>query len=51
MLIVGSLTFFLFDTETARAWCAVPYGVAWIAVGYLQLAGRGVELQGPTRAR
>ena len=51
VLIVGSLTFFLFDTETARAWCAVPYGVAWIAVGYLQWAGRGVELQGPTRAR
>jgi hypothetical protein len=51
VLIVGSLTFFLFDTETARAWCAVPYGVAWIALGYLQLAGRGVELQGPTRAR
>lgn len=51
VLIVGSLTFFLFDTETARAWCAVPYGVAWIALGYLQWAGRGVELQGPTRAR
>ena len=51
VLIVGSLTFFLFDTETARAWCAVPYGVAWVALGYLQWAGRGVELQGPTRAR
>jgi len=51
VLIVGSLTFFLFDTESARAWCAVPYGVAWIALGYLQWAGRGVQLQGPTRAR
>jgi len=34
-LIAGSVLFFLFNTETAAAWFALPYGVAWIAVGYL----------------
>jgi hypothetical protein len=27
-LVVGSLAFFLFDTEGARAWFALPYGGA-----------------------
>ena len=34
-LVVGSLAFFLFDTHPARAWLALPYGAAWVAVGYL----------------
>ncbi len=34
-LVVGSLVFFLFDTDPARAWFALPYGAAWVAVGYL----------------
>ncbi len=34
-LMVGSLVFFLFDTDPARAWLALPYGAAWVVVGYL----------------
>ena len=34
-LVVGSLAFFLFDTEGWRVWFALPYGIAWVAVGYL----------------
>ena len=36
-LVVGSLAFFLFDTEGARVWFALPYGGAWVMVGYLLL--------------
>jgi hypothetical protein len=50
-LVVGSLAFFLFDTETARVWFALPYGVAWVVVGYL-LWSSGVEAAPrPTRVR
>ncbi len=51
VLMVGSLAFFLFNTETAQAWFALPYGVAWIAVGYLLWAGGGEAAQRPTRVR
>ena len=49
-LIAGSMLFFLFNTETAAAWFALPYGVAWTAVGYLLWTG-GAEAQGPRRVR
>ena len=41
MLVVGSLAFFLFDTEGARVWFALPYGGAWVMVGYLLLRSGG----------
>ena len=34
-LMIGSAAFFFFDTDPARAWVALPYGAAWVAVGYL----------------
>ena len=34
-LVAGSAAFFFFDTHPARAWFALPYGAAWVAVGYL----------------
>jgi hypothetical protein len=40
-LVVGSLAFFLFDTEGARAWFALPYGGAWVMVGCLLLRSGG----------
>ncbi len=41
-LVVGSLAFFLFDTEGARVWFALPYGGAWVLVGYmLRFGGTG----------
>jgi hypothetical protein len=50
-LIVGSLVFFLYNTETARVWFALPYGVAWVVVGYLLWSGGGEVAQRPTRVR
>ena len=51
-LVVGSLAFFLFDTEGARVWFALPYGGAWLLVGYLLLRSGGVEAaRPPTRVR
>lgn len=49
MLVVGSLAFFLFDAEGARVWFALPYGGAWVVVGYL-LLGAGAAPR-PTRVR
>ena len=40
-LVVGSLAFFLFDTEGWRVWFALPYGGAWVMVGYLLLRSGG----------
>ena len=49
--MVGSLAFFFFDTDPARAWFALPYGAAWVAVGYL-LWARGVSAtEQPARLR
>ena len=50
-LIVGSLAFFLYNTETARAWFALPYGAAWVVVGYLLWSGGAEAAQRPTRVR
>jgi len=45
-LVVGSLALFLFDTEGARVWCALPFGGAWAALGYLLLRSGGAEWSG-----
>ncbi len=51
-LVVGSLAFFLFDTEGGRVWFALPYGGAWVMVGYLLLRFGGEKAAPrPTRVR
>jgi hypothetical protein len=50
-LVVGSLAFVLFNDEGARVWLAVPYGAAWMAVGYLMWVGGDRTAQQPTRVR
>ena len=50
-LMVGSLAFLVFDTEGLRAWFGLPYGAAWVAVGYLMWAGTDRTAQQPTRVR
>ena len=50
-LAVGSLAFFLFDTEGARVWFALPYGGAWVVVGYLLWSGEARAAPRPTRVR
>lgn len=50
-LMIGSVMFFFFDTDPARAWFALPYGAAWVVVGYL-LWARGAEApEEPARVR
>ena len=50
-LVVGSLAFLLFDTEGLRAWFGVPYGAAWVAVGYLMWTGGDRTARQPARVR
>ncbi len=50
-LVAGSLAFFLFDTEGARVWFALPYGGAWVVVGYLLWSGGTAPAPRPTRVR
>ena len=49
VLWVGSAAFFVFNTETSTAWFALPYGIAWVAVGYLLWYGTAAEQ--PSRVR
>ena len=51
LLFVCSLSLLVFDTEGFRAWFGVPYGAAWIAVGYLLYSGRTGQIQSATRVR
>ena len=47
-LVVGSVAFFFFDTHPARAWFALPYGAAWVAVGYLLWSRLGSAAEQPS---
>ena len=51
VLIVRSLLLVVFNTEGLRAWFGVPYGAAWIVVGYLLFSGRVGQVQAARRVR
>jgi hypothetical protein len=51
-LIVGSLSLLVFlVTQGLIVWLGVPYGAAWIAVGYLLFLGRSGQFQTASRVR
>jgi hypothetical protein len=51
-LIVGSLSLLVFlATQGLIVWLGVPYGAAWIAVGYLLFLGRSGQFQTASRVR
>ena len=50
-LIVGSLLLLMFAAEGLRAWFGVPYGAAWIAVGYLLFSGKVRSAQALAQVR
>ena len=50
-LVAASLAFLLFDAQGLRAWFGVPYGAAWVAVGYLMWTGTDRTAQQPARVR
>jgi hypothetical protein len=51
-LIVGSLSLLVFvATDGLIAWLGVPYGAAWIAVGYLLFLGRSGRFRTASQVR
>ena len=51
-LIVGSLSLLVFVAiQGLIAWLGVPYGAAWIAVGYLLFLGRSGQFRAASRVR
>ncbi len=43
LLIVGTLAMLGFNDQNALALMAIPFGIAWIAVGYVLWSGRGEQ--------
>ena len=43
LLIGGALALLLFNTEDWRAWLAVPFGAAWVWLGYVLASGGGSQ--------
>lgn len=50
-LMAGSVLFLFFDTTPVRAWFALPYGAAWVAVGYLVWARGSLADEHPSRVK
>jgi hypothetical protein len=51
LLIVGTLAMLGFNDQNAQALMAVPFGIAWVAVGYVLWSGKGEPIQQPARVR
>jgi hypothetical protein len=45
LLIIGTLALLGFNDQNARALMAVPFGIAWLAVGYTLWSGKGEQPQ------
>jgi hypothetical protein len=50
LLVVGSLAMLGFNDQNMQALMAIPFGVAWAAVGYALWSGKGEESRQPQRA-
>lgn len=48
-LLVATLALLLFNSEDARAWWAVPFGLTWVGVGYVLWSGNSRAMP-PDRA-
>jgi hypothetical protein len=49
LLIIGSLAMLGFNDQNAQALMAIPFGIAWAAVGYVLWSGKGEAIQQPAR--
>ncbi len=49
LVIVGALAMLGANEQTWRALMAIPFGLAWVAIGYVLWSGRGVAVQQPSR--
>lgn len=51
LLIVGTLAMLGFNDQNAQALMAIPFGIAWMAVGYTLWSGKDEAIQQPARVR
>jgi hypothetical protein len=51
LLIVGTLAMLGFNDQNAQALMAIPFGIAWMAVGYVLWSGRDEEARQFARVR
>ena len=51
LLVVGSLAMLGFNDQNAQALLAIPFGIAWIAVGYVLWSGGDEAARQPARVR
>ena len=47
LIIVGALAMLAANEQTARVLLMIPFGVAWVAVGYVLWSGVGVPTEQP----
>lgn len=51
LLVVGSLTMLGFNDQNAQALMAIPFGIAWMAVGYALWSDSDLSARQPARVR
>jgi hypothetical protein len=51
LLIVGTLAMLGFNDQNAQVLMAIPFGIAWVAAGYVFWSGKGEPIQQPARVR
>lgn len=51
LLVVGALAMLGFNDQNWQALMAIPFGIAWMAVGYALWSGAGEPSQRPARVR
>jgi hypothetical protein len=51
LLVVGTLVMLGFNDQNWRALLVIPFGVAWVVVGYMLYSGRGMAAEQPSRVR
>ncbi len=51
LLVVGSLAMLGFNDQNAQALMAIPFGIAWAAVGYVLWSNKGEAAQRPASVR
>lgn len=45
LFVVGSLAMLGFNDQNAQVLMAIPFGIAWVAVGYALWSGKGTPIQ------
>ncbi len=51
LIVVGALAMLVANEQTARVLLMIPFGVAWVAVGYALWSGKGEPVRQPQRVR